>query len=489
MENRPDPDLTPKDDLLESFLNEPEVEEELGPDEHAVAGLTHPDDVQLEKIIQETKAEDWGLPEEPVSEEPVPEEPFRDEEYRDAFGEGEELAAVFSEKQSEPEEQKPERKGRPRRKKGYGLLGLPHIAAGLIWLAIAVTIGLCLGRVLWVCAADMLAFGRSDKEVVVTITDSDDVNTIAAKLKNAGLIQYPELFKLFVGIKGDENELISGTFTLNTLYDYNALVNAMKPHSSARQVTDVMIPEGYSCAQIFALLEEKGVCTVSELEEYAASGELKEYWFLEGVERGDRYCLEGYLFPDTYEFYLDDDPRHALQKMLDGFDSRFTDLMKERLSTINDHYAEKLRANGYDDGYIDAHKLTLHDVVTIASIVEKEAANIDHAYEVSSVFFNRLTNPGNYPYLQSDATVYYALGGTSNEELTAQDKQIDSPFNTYVHAGLPPRPISNPGQAVLNAALNPSETDYYFFLYDSQNGIHFAKTYDEHLANVSQYGG
>ncbi len=494
MDNQKNPELPEDDHWLDELLSSPEVGDELGPDEHAVssAGLTHPNDAELERIIQETKSQDFDAPLEPVPEEA----PFRDEEYRDTFGEGADLAAVFSdEPMPETPEQAPAendgaqpRKGRPRRKKGYGLLGLPHILATFIWFAIAVTIGVCLGRTLWVCAADMLAFGRQQQSVTVTITESDNIDTIAAKLKNAGLIEYPDLFKYFVRIKGDENALIPGTFTLDTLYDYNALVNAMKPHKAAREEIKVIIPEGYTCAQIFALLEEKGVCSAADLEAYAADGKLSDYWFLEGVERGSRYCLEGYLFPDTYQFYTNDEPSHVLHKMLDAFDARFTDLMKERLVTINERFSQQLRDNGYSQEYIDAHQLTLHDIVTIASIVEKEAANIEHSYTVASVFYNRLADPKAYPYLQSDATVYYAIGGASNKELTAEDKQVDSPYNSYIYAGLIPGPISNPGQAILNAALDPENSDYYFFFYDAENGIHFAETYDEHIHNIQKYG-
>lgn len=492
MDNQNNPKLPQDDNWLDELLTSPELGEELGPDEHAVtsAGLTHPKDAELERIIQETKASE---PEDtPV---PPQEEPFRDEEYRDTFGEGSDLAAVFSDEPMPPAPEEPEseetppRKRRPRHKKGYGLLGIPHILATVIWLVIAIAIGMCLGRALWVCAADMLAFGRTQQAVTVIITEHDNIDTIAAKLKNAGLIEYPELFKLFVHIKGDEEELIPGEFELDMLYDYNALVNAMKPHRTALTEIEVMIPEGYTCAQLFALLEEKGVCKAADLEAYAADGELAEYWFLEGVPRGSKYCLEGYLFPDTYKFFEGDEPRRVLQKMLDAFDARFTDRMREHLATINDDFSQQLRENGYGQDYIDAHQLTLHQIVTIASIVEKETANIEHSYSIASVFYNRLANQKNYPYLQSDATVYYALGGASNEELTEEDLKVDSPYNSYTHEGIIPGPICNPGQAILNAALDPEDTDYYFFLYDSENGVHFASSYDEHIRNIQNYGG
>ena len=209
------------------------------------------------------------------------------------------------------------RKGRPRRKGGYGLFGLPHLAATLVWLGIIVMIGTSLGRMAWVCAADVLAFGRESKQVSVTITSRDTIDDIAAKLHEADLIRYPQVFKLYAKLAVDEGDILPGTFQLDTIYDYHALVVQMGPRSSTRSVVeDLLIPEGLNCRQIFELLEQKNICTVRELEEYAATGEFSEFWFLDGLERGDRYCLEGFLFPDTYDFYEHSTPREALGKML-----------------------------------------------------------------------------------------------------------------------------------------------------------------------------
>lgn len=517
------------DSWLDEFLTSPNIGEELGPDENAVSsvGLTHPKDAELERIIQETKElsqeelldlqqtrQISGLDQlssEPIDlEDPagVSEDAYLDFAYTEENSEESVADEAFAdqayadEEYADDEEEEPQRprilfsrrrlrtqKGRPAPKKGYGLFGLPHIAATIIWLVITVSIGVSLGRTIWLCAADMLAFGRSSSEISVTITNNDNIDTIASKLKNAGLIKYPELFKFFVEIKGDEDEIISGTFTLNTLYDYNALVNALKPQSPARQEVEVLIPEGYNCAQIFALLESKGVCSADDLRAYATDGELNDYWFLEGVTRGDPNCLEGYLFPNTYRFYINDEPRRVLQKFLNSFDDNFTELMRERIETVQEHFAQLMKKNGYGQDYIDAHRLTLHQIVTLASIVEKESANPTESYTVASVFLNRLANQKNYPYLQSDATIYYILGGADRDELTAEDLAIDSPYNTYKYAGLIPGPISNPGQASLNAVLDPDDTNFYFFFYDSSAGVHrFARNLSEHNANIKKYG-
>lgn len=371
------------------------------------------------------------------------------------------------------------KKGRPRHKKGYGLLGIPHILVTLVWLAIIGLAGVSLGRLVWLCAADVLAFGKPDREVVVTIREEDTMDTIAEKLKDAGLIEYPELFKFYAKLTDAREDISAGEFTLNNIYDYHALVNSMNTYSFARTIVEVTIPEGYSCAQLFQLLEEKEVCTVAELEEYAANGELDDYWFLEGVERGSAYCLEGYLFPDTYSFYTDDEPRRVLEKFLDDFDYRFKDSMVEDLVTLNERLSTMMASNGYDEDYISSHQLTMHKLVTVASMVERETSNTSESYTIASVIYNRLTNLAVYPYLNIDASIIYALG--EYRELTAEDLQIDSPYNTYTHMGLTPGPIANPGLSSLQAALNPDDTSYYYYVLDPSIGEHhFSKTLEEH---------
>lgn len=489
-------------DWVDEVLSAPDTGSELGPDEHAVqsAGLTDISDAEVERIMREAMAEDWNN--EPAEEKPQEEaEIFHDEEYRDAFGEGEALEAAFADKPAAAEkkhsadqaEAAPVRKGRPKRRKGYGLLGIPHLLATAVWLVIIVAIGVSLGRMIWVSAADVLAFGREDQKITITIDDTDNIETIAEKLQKAGLIRYPKLFKLYADLSHAEEDIDPGTYELNTLYDYHALVNSMQIYSGARATVEVMIPEGYSCAQTFALLEEKGVCTAEALEEYAANGELDDYWFLENVERGDRYCLEGFLFPDTYEFYLDDDPERILEKMLDDFDYRFSDTMLENLDLLNQRLAQIMANNGHDEAYIAEHQVTIHDLVIVASLIEKETANTLESYTISSVIYNRLYNWGSTPaYLNIDATVIYALNGNIDPEtgktkaLTYDDLAIDHPYNTYKYLGLPPGAIANPGLNSLYAALDPDDSDYYYYVLDPEtNEHHFSKTEAEHNAFLS----
>ena len=508
-------DFILEDGWLDKILDDPQPDENVTVDADIIndPDLSTPTEADIDQIIEETlteiKSTSQNSPDVSMEATQVIDPPaFKDEEYRDAFGEGEELEPLFQDdppakkrrfrkekRQSDPserletfpgmEEEEPEqppvRKKRPRRKGKDNLFGLSHLLVTCVWLTIIVFIGVTLANVLWVCASDVLAFGRESHETSVTIEDSDTIEDIARKLGEVGLVRYPNLFSLYAQFTGAREDIGSGTFTLNTIYDYHALVNFMSPYSSEREVVEVVIPEGYNCAQLFALLEEKGVCKATDLELYAATGELDDYWFLEDVQRGSRYCLEGFLFPDTYQFYINDDPRRVLEKMLDDFDYRFTDEMRNDLIHLNQRVTEWMEDEGYSDEYIAENQISLRELVTIASLIEEETANTLESYTISSVIYNRLYRWGDTPsFLCIDAAIIYALG-EHKEALTWADLEIDSPYNTYTHTGLTPGPITNPGLYSLNAALDPDDTDYYYYAMDPSTGAHhFSEDEYEH---------
>ena len=440
-------------------------------------------------------------------------ETFKDDDFREAFGEGDELLHVFNDEpmatippqntprvsEEEKEEEGPVEKGRPKRKKGYGLFGLPHLAATAVWVILILTIGISIGRLGWLCAADVLALGRDPISATVVIEKDDSLDVIANKLKEAGLIKYPGVFKLYADFTDADESIKPGTYFFpdvneqqqTIVYDYMALVAVLSPSGNVLEVVeDLRIPEGYTCAQIFKLLEEKGVCKAADLEEFIAGLHLPEseeeeadpltqYWFLEGVNWGDKYSLEGYLFPDTYDFYVNDTPERVVKKMLEAFDHAFTDVMRAKLEKV--------------EGY------SIREIIIIASMIEKEAAGHSESFMVSSVIYNRLAKPAEYPYLNIDATIVYALGGKS--DLTAEDLQIDHPYNTYTNKGLPPGPISSPSQNSIAAAIPPQETYkedengnyvldkngnpiqvyYYYYALNPSTNLHkFSQTYKEH---------
>ena len=397
-----------------------------------------------------------------------------DQEYRDREPDPEFDTMLNAPAPEEPktEHERPTRKGRPKRKKGEGLFGIPNILATVVWLALILIIGVTAGRMLWVCAADVLAFGREDKPVTITIYEADTMDDIVDKLYDNGLIRYKSLFNLYASISDAEEDIQPGIYDLNTRYDYHALVNFMSPKSS-REVVELTIPEGYTCQQIFALLEENRVCTAVDAAAYAADGELGDYWFLEGLERGTENCLEGYLFPDTYEFYKNSTPKEALSRMLNNFEIKFTEEMRTQLDTLN---AE-----------VTGGTFTVKDVVIVASLIEKESAAPAESPKIAGVIYNRLFNWGDTPKLLNiDAAIVYAQGGSAE----SIDTSLDSPYNTYTNPGLTPGPISNPGLASLKAALSPEMHSYYYYVLTPSTGMHqFSATQAEHNAWIAEFYG
>lgn len=459
-----DPEESPRQD--EGDFSQPVLGEEITPDEgamdfHGMLGHGEEEPPFDMDLLNDPELSESQSPDESAS---------SDQEYRDN---GQDLDAVpdSQAKESEAEHrERPVRKGRPKRKKGEGLLGIPNILVTFVWLALILAIGVTAGRMLWVCAADVLAFGREDRVVTITIYESDAMDDIIEKLYSNGLIRYRSLFQLYASISDAEEDIQPGIYDLNTRYDYHALVNSMSP-SSSRSVVQLTIPEGYTCRQIFDLLEENRVCTAVDIGAYASDGELDDYWFLENVERGSEYCLEGFLFPDTYQFYQNSTPREALEKMLDNFEVRFNEEMRAQIETLN--------ANVTGGGY------TVREVVIVASLIEREAAAPSEAAAIAGVIYNRLFRWGDTPaYLNIDAALVYAQGG-DNQTI---DTTLDSPYNTYTHVGLTPTPIANPGLSSLEAALNPETHDYYYYVLNPSTGMHqFSTTYEEHEAYRAQF--
>ena len=308
----------------------------------------------------------------------------------------------------------------------------------------------------WVAANDVLALNKEEKSVTITITAEDSFNDVVKRLKNEGLIEYKGLFKLFAGITGGEDKVTMGTYTLNTDMDYRALLSGMSVNSATRAEITVTIPEGYSVEQTFQLLEDKGVARVEDLKKQAAEHDYK-FSFLEDIPLGDFRRLEGYLYPDTYTFYTPHSALYAINKMLVTFDSRITD---------------ELRAE------IEKSGKSIHEVLTVASLVEKETDGTDRD-KIASVIYNRLNNPKaeTVGLLQIDATLAYINGG---KVPTEADKEIDSPYNTYKYKGLPPGPISNPGMEAIKAAMHPAKTNYFYYALGDDGLHHFSKTYKEH---------
>ena len=333
----------------------------------------------------------------------------------------------------------------------------------LVYILFVLLTSAILAGVGWLLMSDLCAFNRgSITSVQVEVTAEDTVATVADKLEDAGLIRYKWFFKLFAGVAHAKDKIGMGTYTLNTDMDYNALITGM--HSSSgnmnAETVRVTIPEGYTVAETIKLLAKNNVATEDALLEAAQTYQF-DYDFIDNSST-DISRLEGYLFPDTYEFYTNmKKPGAALAKMISNFNSKLDD---EQLAAA--------QARGYD----------LKKIVTIASLIEKETDGTDQG-RIASVIYNRLEGSGDkggtYGLLQIDAALLYALPGHTGA-ITNEDKAVDSPYNLYKNAGLPPTPIANPGMKAIQAALEPDTTDYYYYALGKDKLHHFSKTLQEH---------
>ena len=363
---------------------------------------------------------------------------------------------------------------------------IPAILRVMLYVCCVLATSVLLAVGAWKCLDEVCALTAADRPVTITVEEGDTISTITKKLRENHLIEYEWLFSLYCMMSNAEAKIDPGTYQLNELFDYHALVNGMIETSENRATVRVTIPEGYEAEDIFAILEENGVCTVAELKEAAANYAF-DYAFLEGLEYGSEKRLEGYLFPDTYEFYVGDKAPNVLAKFLRNFDRKITDEMYADLEELNQRMRTKLTAAGYSEAEIQEKLLTFHDVIIVASLVEKETTRTAESASISSVIYNRLCSRL-YPCLNIDATVQYVLP-ERKEVLTLADKSVISPYNTYTNAGLPVGPISNPGINSIRAALYPANNEYYFYaLYPGGNN-HFSETAAEHQEFLDEISG
>jgi UPF0755 protein len=288
---------------------------------------------------------------------------------------------------------------------------------------------------------------------------------IASILQEEGFIQSALLFRLIAKYKGYDGHFQAGHYELNNNMSIEEIQLELQKGTVRREGIRFTIPEGFTVEQIATRLEEQNIAEKEIFEKLCrVYGENNPGASLLGQKIGEipsqvRYRLEGYLYPDTYEVHEDIAEEEIIELML----SRFFEVFNEEYLL----QAEKMGLN-------------IHQIVTIASLVEKEATLPEERSLIAAVFHNRL-NSAAVPLLQSCATIQYILGEIK-PVLTYEDLAIDSPFNTYLYPNLPPGPIASPGRQALYAALYPADVDYLYFVSkeDGSNGHYFSRTLQEH---------
>ena len=312
---------------------------------------------------------------------------------------------------------------------------------------------------IWQCFKIVDTPLKINNEEIVEVAEGDSFYGILDKLSEEGKIKNKFLVKLYLKICGIKPEVLEGTYKLNKSMTLNEFVNLLT--DSNKDKVYITIPEGYTIDDIAEKLEENNICNSKEFIDSVKNYELPKYI---SNNPNKRYNLEGFLFPDTYSFNKNENADFIIKTMLNRFEKVWQEIVEDLNISIPEEEIEKK--------------------VNVASIIEKEAVVDSERSFISSVIYNRIAI--GMP-LQIDATVIYSYG-YHIEKMYEKYLEIDSPYNTYMYYGLPIGPISNPGRASLMAALKPKETDYIYYLLESENTHYFTDNYDDFLKRKEELG-
>lgn len=336
-----------------------------------------------------------------------------------------------------------------------------------VLIAIAVlfaSVGMAL--VCFSAADDLLGMAKKEGTIIIEIPEGATVGEIGEILEDKGVIKFPSVFKFYVGRRYSNTKFQSGqvALDLSQANGYDNIVSEIKQMSLAETVR-LSFPEGYTIEQIANKLEENNVCSASNFIAAIKVADFSDYDFIKNVDYDNKYlALEGYIFPDTYDFYLNDNAANVVKRFLDNFEARFTDEMKTRANELG---------------------MTVDEVIILASIVQMEAGDSSEMSKVASVFHNRLNNTSaTQGRLESDVTINYVEQYIRPNVDASEMNAYSVNYNTYKCVGIPAGAVCNPGLAAINATLYPAETDYYFFVTDILGNYYYATTLKEHNENV-----
>ena len=335
----------------------------------------------------------------------------------------------------------------------------------ILWIIVIVIIFICgYNYILYLYKNVPTENSKNSTIIEITIPKGAATKGIAKVLKLKNLIINEDIFRLKSKLYHYDGKYNSGMFELSMNMTNEQIMKYLITEKGRQKLDNrLTVPEGYTTAQIGKRLEEKGICTVQEFIDEMNIFDTKKYRFLNNLPtRANK--LEGYLFPNTYDLSEKVNAKEVISKMLESFDKHF-----------KPEYHDKAIKLGY----------TVDQVITIASIIEREVKKPEERRKVAGVMYNRLKKGMK---LEMCSTVQYAQGKIK-ERLYDKDLEIDSPYNTYKNNGLPIGPISNPGMDSILAALYPEENDYYYFvLKNEKTGEHqFSKTFEEHVKAKKQW--
>lgn len=355
-------------------------------------------------------------------------------------------------------------------------------------LVACIIVGLVIGRYMVVGFNDFLAINRTSNDIVtITIGENPDVDTVADTLKKNGIIDNKSYFKLFAKLTKSDADFTQGTFEIAKNLDYQAIISFLNSNSNRLDIVTVQFLEGMNVLEIANKLKDNGVITdVNDILSLCNSDQFDEdFSFLKDTKReGEYYKLEGYLYPDTYDFYINENPVSVIEKFINNYENRV--------------YYNTRRVEGYDKKIaigklLKESEYSADEIMIIASIIQAEALNVEDMYNISSVLHNRLNADVDMGVskLSCDSTIYYPY--RSKADVPAEVEGYTSAYDTYEIDGLPAGAICNPGADAILAALLPNDTDYYYFCHSSgEDGsaaqAYYAETYSGHEDNLEEAG-
>ncbi|MBQ8623503.1 MAG: endolytic transglycosylase MltG [Oscillospiraceae bacterium] len=358
---------------------------------------------------------------------------------------------------------KPRAKKKKRRRANYSAYGGLVLATLVLCCAIIIALfGIVVGR-------DVLGIDTGEFEkYTIYIPEGSTTTDIANILYDEGIIYYTDVFRVFAKLKSADGNMYPGDIDVAVNMSYSDLIDSLMIPREAKETVTVTFPEGITLYAAALKLEESGICDAQEfIFEFNSSVFGYDFEKHVGSSSMKLYKYEGYLFPDTYEFYLGDSTHNIVRKIKQRTDEMISAEVIKRCSEL---------------GY------TLDEMITLASIVQLESWNFEDMKTIASVFHNRLNNPEVFPKLQSDTTYSY-INDVIKVVSSIESQEMYNAYDTYTCNGLPVGAICNPGMDAINAVLYPDETEYYYFCADLfTRETFFAATYEEHLDNLKKAG-
>lgn len=345
-----------------------------------------------------------------------------------------------------------------------------RIVAWVTIIVIALVLFIGIFGAIYVKSALQPVDSDSDQQIEVEIPLGSGITAISKILEEHGIIKDARIFKYYAKFKNQSN-FQAGNYTMTPSMTLDEILESLKTGKVYREpLMAITIPEGLTLEQIGKIVEKHTKYTKEQFMDRVNSKEFIDYVMStypelvtdEILNENIRYPLEGYLFPATYAFYEENV----------SLDDVILPMIEKTNSVINEYKS-----------LLAEREMSVHELLTIASLLEEEATAKTDRETIASVFYNRMEI--GMP-LQTDPSVLYALGG-HKERVLYEDLEVQSPYNTYMNPGLPPGPIANAGVVSIEAALNPTDTEYLYFLADQDGNNHFAKTYEEHLQNKNLY--